>query len=205
MDKEEQVDSHMREVFGAKWERVPSANINKKYREEAGKIFSYLQQAIESNSKLEKSLKDDKEKFANLQRSREDLAGDLPAMDENNKTNPAADKLKELLDKLSGIIAKREELKEEYRKKVDEIDLTGALVSGSGDYETVTAQIKQPLDEIETQLKKGFDEQQEVINQITAANDDFTGGIYYPFVFWLFFFLFLLFAFLFGCWFACDV
>jgi len=115
-------------------------------------------------------------KFAIFEKSREALAGELPNVDEA-KDNAEAEQLKALLDELSGIIARRDELKEEYASEVAKMDLAQLCMSNAeASAETVKNLARMGLKEVETGIEEGVAAQEACLEKISTQNELFVAS-----------------------------
>ena len=176
LDIEQSVDVQIRTKLASKWVRTDSGTLQKEYRKQIETIAGHLTTAIETNSKIEKSLKDNELTFTAFDREREELAADLPNVDEI-KDSEEAEQLKVFLDELSGIIGERDKLKEEYEGEVNNLDLAQLFMANQeASNDTVANMAKMPLVEIEKKIEEGIKAQIECLEKISTQNELFVGS-----------------------------
>ncbi|ETO14165.1 hypothetical protein RFI_23204 [Reticulomyxa filosa] len=182
LNREERVFNEIKAKIGPKWQVKPSSQLNGKYRNDLKTIVTFLNQAAQSNSKLQKQIRDEAELFKDLDKTRGQLSDALPKCDKQNE-NQQAEKLKQLLDQLSTCIAQRDELKQEYSRQADIMDITSLLVAketemsdeknaDKGDFD-LRAATTGALNEIENKIKDLNTAQEKLLNDITKINQEF--------------------------------
>lgn len=153
LDREQAIDAEIRGKLGAKWQRSASGDLQKEYRGQVEVIANHLTTAIETNSKIEASMAEHAGKFACLDKSRVELAGELPSVEEA-KDNEEAEQLKALLDELSALIGRRDELRGEYEAEVAALDLAQLCMQNeAASAETVKKLARMSLEEMAAQLE----------------------------------------------------
>jgi len=176
LDIEQSVDTQIKTSLGSKWVRTDSGTLQKEYRQQIETIAGHLTTAIETNSKIEASLKENELTFTAFDREREELASDLPNVDEV-KDSEEAEQLKVFLDELSGIIAERDQLRENYESEVNNLDLAKLFMTNQEESnDTVANLAKMPLKEIEKKIEDGIKQQAECLEKIATQNELFVGS-----------------------------
>eukprot|EP01083_Nonionella_stella_P024477 67551_1 len=176
LDLEQNIDTQIRTKLGSQWQRTDSMQLQKEYRAQIDVIANHLTTAIETNSKIEKSLKDNETKFITLDKERQELGNELPNVDEV-KNNEEAEQLKLFLDELSSIIGKRDELKADYEKEVNNLDLAQLFMQNKKkSVDEVKNLAKQSLTELTKQIEEGIAAQQECLEKISTQNELFVAA-----------------------------
>eukprot|EP00486_Rosalina_sp_Unknown_P010445 CAMPEP_0201592336 /NCGR_PEP_ID=MMETSP0190_2-20130828/190258_1 /ASSEMBLY_ACC=CAM_ASM_000263 /TAXON_ID=37353 /ORGANISM="Rosalina sp." /LENGTH=766 /DNA_ID=CAMNT_0048051059 /DNA_START=781 /DNA_END=3081 /DNA_ORIENTATION=- len=176
LDVEQSIDTQIRTKLGSKWQRTDSMQLQKEYRQQVDVIANHLTTAIETNSKIEKSMKENGTQMSAFDKSKEELADELPNVDEI-KDNEEAEQLKVFLDELSEVIAKRDTLKQEYEKEVNNLDLAQLFMQNqTASVDTIKNLAKTSLNELTKQVDAGIKEQQEILEKISTQNELFVAS-----------------------------
>eukprot|EP01083_Nonionella_stella_P216726 778715_1 len=176
LDVEQNIDTQIRTKLGSKWQRTDSMQLQKEYRQQIDVIANHLTTAMETNTKIEKSMKEHETKFVELDKERDELATALPSVDEI-KDNEEADQLRVFLDELSEIIAKRDQLKEDYEKEVNNLDVSQLFMQNqSATVETIKSMAQKSLTELTKQIEDGTKQQTECLEKISNQNELFVGS-----------------------------
>ncbi|ETO06747.1 hypothetical protein RFI_30645, partial [Reticulomyxa filosa] len=193
LDIEERVFKEIKDKLGPHWQVMPSAQLNGKYRSDLKMIGEFLNQAVASNTKLEKEIHENAELFRDLEKSREELSSNLPKPNEEdeNSQSPIAEKLKGLLDELNACIALREELKQQYVSQIENMDIAGLLMATTTTTTTMTTTMTEEKSQDATNLtvattdafkdiaRKIYDTgttQVKLLDAITDTNDQFVNA-----------------------------
>eukprot|EP00484_Ammonia_sp_Unknown_P001069 CAMPEP_0197022860 /NCGR_PEP_ID=MMETSP1384-20130603/3661_1 /TAXON_ID=29189 /ORGANISM="Ammonia sp." /LENGTH=893 /DNA_ID=CAMNT_0042450971 /DNA_START=21 /DNA_END=2702 /DNA_ORIENTATION=+ len=176
LDVEQSIDTQIRTKLGSQWQRTDSMQLQREYRQQISTIESHLTTAATTNSKIEKSMQDNETQFVEFDKSREELAEQLPNVDEV-KNNEEAEQLKAFLDELSQLIAKRDELRNEYETEVNNLDLSQLFMQNpSATVDTIKNLAKQSLTELTKQIDDGVIQQAEVLEKISTQNELFVAS-----------------------------
>jgi len=146
--------------------------LQKEYRSKITSAIGYLTTAVETNSNLENQLKENKDKLIKISRGQDDIAKEIPNASDQ-KTNEKIEQLKQLLDKWNQCTLKRNELKEQYRQEIQNLDLSPVLMSEKVDINKIKELVGKPLNEIEEKLKETFVIQETLLSEITTVNQKF--------------------------------
>ena len=176
LDIEQSIDTQIRTKMGSKWQRTDSMQLQKEYRQQIDVIANHLTTAIETNSKIEKSIKENETQMTAFDKSKEELADELPNVDEI-KDNEEAEQLKVFLDELSEIISKRDQLKQDYEQEVNNLDLAQLFMQNqSASVDTIKNLAKASLNELTKQIDDGIKSQQETLEKISTQNELFVAS-----------------------------
>jgi len=176
LDIEQSVDTQIRTKLGSKWQRTDSMQLQKEYRSQIDVIANHLTTALETNSKIEKSLKEHGNKFIEFDKTRDEIANSLPNVDAVID-NEEAEQLKTFLDELSEIIDQRDALKNDFEKEVEGMDVSQLFMSNQdASVETIKNLAKQSLTELTKKIDAGIKQQTECLEKISTQNELFVAA-----------------------------
>ncbi|KAK9051042.1 hypothetical protein SSX86_027667 [Deinandra increscens subsp. villosa] len=176
--KEAAEDAQFRCQFGTRWTRPQSSTLTKNLQERLNRFAANLKQAIDSNGKLERSVKDNMALMSILDRrpiesALPTLAKPIISMDANE--DAIVGTLKQSLRQLETLGAQRAGLEDMLKDMKRKDDILPKLMTSTGSYDDLfrkeTAKYKHICEEISQNLQA----QEQLLLHIQAQNREFAG------------------------------
>ncbi len=175
MRGEEATDADMKEQFADRWKRTALEAPGSEFRKKIDGVASILQSAARSDQTLEKELAT--VDLTLITKSRAELEQGLPRSDAGASI-PSAEKLRGLLGELSAIVEARTTLLDKTKSKVDQTVQTApatlAKLTQTKGPEEAAAALLAPTNEAKAELVQMASRQEKLMEQVLAANEEFT-------------------------------
>eukprot|EP00163_Fabomonas_tropica_P010213 TRINITY_DN2029_c0_g3_i1.p1 TRINITY_DN2029_c0_g3~~TRINITY_DN2029_c0_g3_i1.p1 ORF type:complete len:417 (-),score=114.22 TRINITY_DN2029_c0_g3_i1:1299-2549(-) len=136
LEDEAKEDQEMKARFGAKWNRIPSAQSSARLTDELTKLQNHLNHAASSDQMVREKFQKRKINLEQLNRPVSDLNSLLPpAVPPSGPVADAVAKVQELLDTGAEMIKEREILEDESRSTIQQVkdSIVNDVIAGAGE------------------------------------------------------------------------
>eukprot|EP00009_Paramoeba_aestuarina_P000487 CAMPEP_0201515796 /NCGR_PEP_ID=MMETSP0161_2-20130828/7267_1 /ASSEMBLY_ACC=CAM_ASM_000251 /TAXON_ID=180227 /ORGANISM="Neoparamoeba aestuarina, Strain SoJaBio B1-5/56/2" /LENGTH=709 /DNA_ID=CAMNT_0047912719 /DNA_START=1 /DNA_END=2130 /DNA_ORIENTATION=+ len=171
LDMEEADDQRQRELCGSSWKRTPSHMLTEKMREEGAKYRGNLEHSTKSDAFVKRQFTENEKMLFQLSGSQEMVDKLLPPPKKMLTNMPIMDTLRNLLQKLDQIIAERLKMRAQLNENPD---VTEAFVHATKSFDELIAERLKPYEDIKIELEKNTAIQEDLLNQISNANNEYT-------------------------------
>eukprot|EP00823_Brevimastigomonas_motovehiculus_P009598 TRINITY_DN927_c7_g1_i1.p1 TRINITY_DN927_c7_g1~~TRINITY_DN927_c7_g1_i1.p1 ORF type:complete len:941 (-),score=321.72 TRINITY_DN927_c7_g1_i1:136-2931(-) len=198
LTREAKTDTEMRQAYGHRWSRHPSAQITSLYLRDIDQCERFLKEGKISDAKVEGELKTHEEGIVQLSKcSREELEAQFPNIDSTSSSSSSSstekDKeiekekereeveedqttqgLRSLLKQLDSLLDKRIKTVTKFGKQIEEVNALSVIVTNKNKNveSIIVEEVKKYVDIKETMDSFSF-EQKELLTQISTENDKF--------------------------------
>uniref|UniRef100_M1D093 ALG2-interacting protein X n=1 Tax=Solanum tuberosum TaxID=4113 RepID=M1D093_SOLTU len=176
LQKEATEDAQFRSQFGTRWTRPQSSTLTKNLQDRLNRFAGNLKQAAESDTRIERSVRDHAALMSILDRrpiesALPTLARPIMSLDANEDAIAGA--LKQSLRQLEGLGAQRAGLEDMLKEMKRKDDILPKLMTSTGSHEDLFRKEIAKYDHICEEISKNLEAQEQLLLQIQAQNVDF--------------------------------
>ncbi|XP_042373931.1 vacuolar-sorting protein BRO1-like [Zingiber officinale] len=177
LQKEANEDAQFRAQFGTKWRRPQSSTLTKNLQDRLNKFTANIKQAADSDARIERSISDNLELMAILNRrpiesALPSLARPIMSLDGNEDAIVGA--LKQSLRQLENLGAQRAGLEDMLKEMKRKDDILPKLMSSTGSQEDLFRKEISKYDQICGEIAQNIEAQEQLLLQIQAQNEEFS-------------------------------
>lgn len=176
LQKEGREDAQFRSQFGTRWTRPQSSTLTKNLLDRLNRFAANLKQASDSDARIERSIRDHFPLMSILdhrpiEAALPTLARPIMSLDANEDAIVGA--LKQSLRHLETLGAQRAGLEDMLKEMKRKDDILPKLMTSTGSYEDLFRKEIAKYDHICEEIAKNLEEQEQLLLQIQAQNDEF--------------------------------
>ncbi|KAK8968892.1 hypothetical protein KSP40_PGU020005 [Platanthera guangdongensis] len=176
LQKEANEDAQFRTQFGSKWTRPQSSTLTKNLLDRLNRFAANLKQATDSDSRIERSLRDHSSFMSILEhRPIESALPSFarPIMSLDGNEDAIVGSLKQSLRQLENLGAQRAGLEDMLKEMKRKDDILPKLLATSGSHEDLFKKEIAKYDSIREDIAQNIEAQEQLLLQIQAQNEDF--------------------------------
>ncbi|XP_042499813.1 vacuolar-sorting protein BRO1-like [Macadamia integrifolia] len=176
LQKEAGEDAQFRSQFGTRWTRPQSSTLTKNLQDRLNRFAANLKQAAESDSRIERAVRDHSALMSILDRrpiesALPTLARPIMSLDANEDAIVGA--LKQSLRQLETLGAQRAGLEDMLKEMKRKDEILPKLMTSTGSYEDLFRKEIAKYDHICEEISQNIEAQEQLLMQIQAQNDEF--------------------------------
>ncbi|XP_010918463.1 vacuolar-sorting protein BRO1 [Elaeis guineensis] len=176
LQKEANEDTQFRTQFGTRWTRPQSSTLTKNLQERLNRFAANLKQASDSDTRIERAVKDNAALMAILDRkpiesALPSLARPIMSLDSNEDAIVGA--LKQSLRQLETLGAQRAGLEDMLKEMKRKDDILPKLMASTGSHEDLFKKEIAKYDQICEEIAQNIEAQEQLLLQIQAQNAEF--------------------------------
>ncbi|XP_042375845.1 vacuolar-sorting protein BRO1-like [Zingiber officinale] len=177
LQKEASEDAQFRTQFGTKWTRPQSSTLTKNLQDRLNKFAANIKQAADSDARIERSIRDNLELMAIL--NRRPIESALPSLERpimslDGNEDAIVGALKQSLRQLENLGAQRAGLEDMLKEMKRKDDILPKLMSSTGSQEDLFRKEISKYDQICGEIAQNIEAQEQLLLQIQAQNEDFS-------------------------------
>lgn len=177
LQKEAAEDAQFRSQFGTRWTRPHSATLTKNLQDRLNRFAANLKQAAESDTRIERSVRDHSALMSILDRrpiesALPTLSRPIMSLDANEDAIVGA--LKQSLRQLEALGAQRAGLEDMLKEMKRKDDILPKLMTSTGSYEDLFRKEISKYDHICEDIAQNIEAQEQLLMQIQAQNEQFS-------------------------------
>ncbi|KAM7274420.1 hypothetical protein ACFE04_016286 [Oxalis oulophora] len=177
LKKEAGEDAHFRSQFGTRWTRPHSSTLTKNMLDRLNRFAANLKQAADSDSRIERSVRDHYALMSILDRRPIEAALPSlakPIMSLNSNEDAIIGALKQSLRQLETLGAQRAGLEDMLKDMKLKDDILPKLMTSTGSFEDLFRKEIAKYDDICQEIARNIDAQEQLLLQIQAQNNEFS-------------------------------
>ncbi|XP_043701088.1 vacuolar-sorting protein BRO1-like isoform X2 [Telopea speciosissima] len=177
LQKEAREDAQFRSQFGTRWTRPQSSTLTKNLQDRLNRFVANLKQATESDSRIERAVRDHSALMSILDRQPIEsalptLAKPIMSLDANEDAIAGA--LKQSLRQLETLGAQRAGLEDMLKEMKRKDDILPKLMTSTGSYEDLFRKELAKYDHICEEISQNIEAQEQLLMQIQVQNEEFS-------------------------------
>ncbi|KAG6515675.1 vacuolar-sorting protein BRO1-like [Zingiber officinale] len=177
LNKEADEDAHFRSQFGTKWNIPQSSILTKGLQDRLNKFAANIKQAINSDSRIERAVRDNSSLMAILdnkpiESAIPNLARPIMSLDGNEDAIVGA--LKQSLRQIENLGVQRAGLEDMLKEMKRKDDILPKMMANTGSQEDLFKKEISKYDQICEEIVQNIEEQDQLLLQIQAQNDEFS-------------------------------
>ncbi|XP_004342921.2 hypothetical protein CAOG_07845 [Capsaspora owczarzaki ATCC 30864] len=177
LNEEQRDDEAMREQFGAKWTRTPSAALTSQMREEIAKFRTVLRKAHDSDGIVSTKFDEHRENIANLCKPANELMALVPASSAASMSPQTADavaQLKRHLADITTLLSQRDAMERELKSLASQDSIAEQLMRhADDDAASVMEQQLQRYRPLQARIADSIRTQEQLLESIRVTNEQF--------------------------------
>ncbi|XP_059054512.1 programmed cell death 6-interacting protein [Achroia grisella] len=174
--EEEESDASLRQQFGERWGRTPSANLTEAFRANAAKYRQIIDNAIRADNIVQQKYQQHKENMALLSGSEDEIDAGVPAAAADAAPTDAAavHKLRELMENVETMKAERDALEAELKDTTVDLRerfLSALAADGALDEPALSAAaLGAALAPLQRQVSETLQRQEALVSELQSAH-----------------------------------
>lgn len=178
LNEERESDNQLRTQFKERWTRTPSDKLTSTFQTNAQKYRKVIETAVSADSTIREKYEAHKEGMELLSSGPENLASSLPSAGANtNSSNPAVQKLKQLMEDVETLKAERDAIECELKSAT--VDMKDVFLNALSQDGTIsepgisTESLGRVFGPLQKQVKESVERQEGLVKDIQEAHADF--------------------------------
>ncbi|KAG7172531.1 programmed cell death 6-interacting protein-like [Homarus americanus] len=178
LNEERESDNQLRTQFGERWTRIPSEKLTTTFQTNAQKYRKVIDTAVEADSTIREKYDGHKEGMELLSAGPENVGAALPSAGAStNGSNPAVQRLKQLMEDVETLKAERDAIECELKSAT--IDMKDVFLNALAQDGTIneaaisTESLGRVFGPLQKQVKESVERQESLVKNIQEAHADF--------------------------------